>query len=354
MAVIATLDEVIRRSDIVEVAKTLGLQLGPRHADHTLATCPFHTDSRPSLALYQDPGNPHYHCFACGAHGGVIDLVEQKLHTSRREAIHWLAREMGVDLPRQRSGALRPDDEPGLEEFEAWLDSHHSSELLQRFAERRHIDTAVLREVGARAVDMNNLALGELSPGQREAWEQTGVLVRRRGELAAITRGAQIVFPVVGGFIFRTIDDDASGDKGRRYRFSKGLKKSDVLFGVGQAAKRLAAGETSHGLFVVEGIMDVLRLQSLGFAGVGILGTSLSSRQTEQISRLCLADGTSVLSPRCLLTSFGQIEMVIRMSYFSGQILTKLSISSPGGPILHLPSSSPDTLVSQSIVPLRS
>jgi hypothetical protein len=61
-----------------------------------------------------------------------------------------------------------------------------------------------------------------------------------------------------------------------------------------------------------------------------------------------------VLSPRCLLTSFGQIEMVIRMSYFSGQILTKLSISSPGGPILHLPSSSPDTLVSQSIVPLRS
>ncbi|MNS08996.1 DNA primase [compost metagenome] len=295
MTGIGTLDEIIRRSDIVEIAKTLGVQLGLRQADHTLAVCPFHSDTRPSLALYRDTKNPHYHCFACGAHGGVIDFVEHKRQSSRDEAVRWLAREVGMDLPRRRPGGRDSNAEAGPQAFEAWLSAHHDGRLLQRFAQQRHIDPGALRQGGGHAVNMNRLVLGDLSPGQSEAWEQAGVLVRRKGELAAIARGDQIVFPVDGGFIFRTIDDEAYGDKGRRYRFSKGLRKSDVLFGSSQASGRLAAGETNHGLFVVEGLMDALRLHSLGFAAVGILGTSLSSRQADQVRRLCTPDDSSVV-----------------------------------------------------------
>ena len=36
-----------------------------------MALCPFHNDRHPSLLIADD----HYHCFACGAHGDVIDLV---------------------------------------------------------------------------------------------------------------------------------------------------------------------------------------------------------------------------------------------------------------------------------------
>jgi transposase len=34
--------------------------------------CPFHDDRNPSL--YVDPGEWHYHCFGCGAHGDAIDF----------------------------------------------------------------------------------------------------------------------------------------------------------------------------------------------------------------------------------------------------------------------------------------
>jgi DNA polymerase I-like protein with 3'-5' exonuclease and polymerase domains len=36
--------------------------------------CPFHDDHMPSLHVYPDEDDPHYHCFVCGAHGRLNDL----------------------------------------------------------------------------------------------------------------------------------------------------------------------------------------------------------------------------------------------------------------------------------------
>jgi DNA polymerase I-like protein with 3'-5' exonuclease and polymerase domains len=36
--------------------------------------CPFHDDHTPSLQIYSDGDDPHYHCFVCGAHGHLADL----------------------------------------------------------------------------------------------------------------------------------------------------------------------------------------------------------------------------------------------------------------------------------------
>lgn len=49
----------------IEVKRTAG--------DKKLAVCPFHNDTNPSLTIY--PAGKGYHCFSCGAHGDVIDLV---------------------------------------------------------------------------------------------------------------------------------------------------------------------------------------------------------------------------------------------------------------------------------------
>ena len=38
---------------------------------HGKALCPFHNDRNPSLFVDDD----HYHCFACGEHGDVIDFT---------------------------------------------------------------------------------------------------------------------------------------------------------------------------------------------------------------------------------------------------------------------------------------
>ena len=39
--------------------------------------CPFHPDHTPSLQLYLDEDDPHFHCFVCGRHGPLDDLPEE-------------------------------------------------------------------------------------------------------------------------------------------------------------------------------------------------------------------------------------------------------------------------------------
>jgi hypothetical protein len=43
-------------------------------ASADLFHCPFHDDGTPSLKIFNDADDPHYHCFGCGAHGPLSDL----------------------------------------------------------------------------------------------------------------------------------------------------------------------------------------------------------------------------------------------------------------------------------------
>ena len=46
-----------------------------RQGSQGFVLCPFHADTRPSLHV--DPENDVYHCFVCGAEGGVTDFLER-------------------------------------------------------------------------------------------------------------------------------------------------------------------------------------------------------------------------------------------------------------------------------------
>ena len=52
-----------------------------------MALCPFHNYRHPSLYVADD----HYHCFACGEHGDVIDFVSKLFHLSLYDAAQKLA-----------------------------------------------------------------------------------------------------------------------------------------------------------------------------------------------------------------------------------------------------------------------
>ena len=70
-----------------EVLQRLGMTTERRGAT-TQALCPFHQHTRPSLEPYpaDNASSAHYHCFACGAHGNAIDLVNSaKATPSYRE-----------------------------------------------------------------------------------------------------------------------------------------------------------------------------------------------------------------------------------------------------------------------------
>lgn len=86
----------LRDLSIETVADRLGMTVKRRRC-----LCPFHDDTIPSLTFY--PRNNTYRCFVCDAHGGVIDIVMNKLHKSFPEACRWLADESNVILASESS-----------------------------------------------------------------------------------------------------------------------------------------------------------------------------------------------------------------------------------------------------------
>ena len=61
-------------------------------ANRRRSICPFHDDHHPSMQLYAD----HFHCFACGAHGDVIDLTAKLLGVPVKDAVHRLETDFGI------------------------------------------------------------------------------------------------------------------------------------------------------------------------------------------------------------------------------------------------------------------
>ena len=81
----------LRELPIESVSERLGLRVN-RHK----ATCPFHDDQHPSL--YFNVARNTYRCYACGAHGGVLDLAMHELNKPFYETCQWLANENNIIL----------------------------------------------------------------------------------------------------------------------------------------------------------------------------------------------------------------------------------------------------------------
>ena len=71
-----------------EAAQRYGVEVNR----HGKALCPFHNDRNPSLFVDDD----HYHCYACGEHGDVIDFTAKLYGLSLYDAAKKLAYDFGI------------------------------------------------------------------------------------------------------------------------------------------------------------------------------------------------------------------------------------------------------------------
>lgn len=71
-----------------DAAEQYGVE--PNH--YGMALCPFHNDRHPSLFIADD----HYHCFACGEHGDVIDFTAKLFDCRLYDAAQRLAADFGI------------------------------------------------------------------------------------------------------------------------------------------------------------------------------------------------------------------------------------------------------------------
>ena len=248
----------LRDLPIEGVAERLGLQV-TRHK----ALCPFHDDHHASLSFSVRRNT--YRCFACGAHGGVIDLAMNLLHKDFREACHWL-----LDSPSAlpvREGTVTPDKEES--EFDAsryekfferpWL----SPEARKFLFDERRLDERVVRWCRLTSWRDRNGVNWLQTPYYDRDCRLIGVQNRNLGKCPSEGSG----------------DLPASKDLGGlpRFRFPYGSRCSIYNLPV---LKLLRPGEP---LWITEGCSDCWAMLSAGRKAIAIPSATLLKPQDVEI-----------------------------------------------------------------------
>lgn len=95
-----TIQRVAEANDIVEV---IGSYFPLKRAGTAMrALCPFHREKSPSFHV--NPARQSYHCFGCGAGGGVLRFVMDYEHLDFPSAVRKLAQRAGVPIIEEAGG----------------------------------------------------------------------------------------------------------------------------------------------------------------------------------------------------------------------------------------------------------
>ena len=250
----------LRDLPIEGVAERLGMQI-VRHK----ALCPFHDDHHASLSFSTRRNT--FRCFACGAHGGTIDLVMKRQNIGFKEACQWLKNKETLPLPlpvREGSNYLQEQVVFDSSRYARFFERPWLLPEARRFLfEERRLDPRVVR--WCRLTSWKDRK--EVPWLQIPYYDQEGRLV-----------GVQNRNLVKGGL--------------PRFRFPQGSECGIYNLPV---LKRLRPGDE---LWIAEGCSDCWALLSAGHKAIAIpSATLLTKKDKELLSGLSsLSKNTSVSS----------------------------------------------------------
>ena len=287
------LDELVARCDIYDVVSRY-VPLKKSGANY-FGVCPFHNEKTPSFSVSRD--KQIYHCFGCGAGGGVINFIMRIENMTFPEAVRHLADLVGMEVP----------EESGRDQFRA-----RRQRLTDLATDAARYYVAMLygpqgqagREYllgrGLRPATLKHFGLG-FAP---EGWDgliramtakgytkselmECGLVVQNQSGGVYDRFRNRVMFPIIDirgkviAFGGRVMDD--STPKYLNSSDTPIFNKSRNLFAMNFAKK------TKRNYFLLaEGYMDVIALHQAGFdCAVASLGTSL----TEEQARLMAARG---------------------------------------------------------------
>jgi len=296
-------DAIQRVKDAVRVEEVVGDFVAlKRKGARYLGLCPFHNEKTPSFNV--TPALGIFKCFGCGEAGDAITFLQKHEHLAYVEAIRWLAKRYGIDLPEEEASP-----EQQLEHSE-----RESLAAVQRFAtdwsmrqlwetdEGRRIGLAYFQERGFREEVVRTFQLGYV-PEQGAAFasaaraqgfepdmlEKAGWIKRREDGTAWDFFAGRVTFPVHGlggqviAFGARTLRSDKKLPKYFNSPESALYIKSRSLYGIHFAKKAIAESGTC---LLVEGYTDVISLHQAGIQNVvASSGTSLTEDQVRLIKR---------------------------------------------------------------------
>jgi DNA primase len=288
------IDQLLNRVDIVDYIDSR-VTLRKKTGSNFFACCPFHNEKSPSFSVSQT--KQFYYCFGCGAHGNAIDFLMQFDRLNFPEAIEALARQVGMEVPRQAKlySAEKTTAQKALYElleqvakfYQTQLRQHREGEHAIEYFKQRGVSGVIAKEFGLGLAPTGWDNVLQAFEKEKSELFETGMLIKKDDGGYYDRFRDRIMFPIhdrrgrIIGFGGRIID------KGEpKYLNSPEtpiFQKGRELYGLYQAIK---ANRQLTRVIVVEGYMDVIALfQNEITYAVATLGTATSANHLERLFR---------------------------------------------------------------------
>lgn len=286
--------QIIESNDIVDIIEEF-LPL-KKNGTNFKSNCPFHNEKTPSFVVSRE--KQIYRCFGCGKSGNVITFLMEYKNLTFIESIEYLARRVNINLEYiendkkniEKNNLLKRLYEINTEAARLFYKNLSSNETALRYLQKRNIDINIIKKfgIGYTVNQWDNLLVYLKKKGfKEEEILKTGLIIKREKQEGYYDRFRnRIMFPIfdikknIIGFGGRVLDD--SLPKYLNSPDSLVFNKGYNLYGLNIAKENVK----DKNFFLVEGYMDVIKMQSYGFdTAVAALGTSLTDNQIKLLKR---------------------------------------------------------------------
>ena len=296
------IDDLLNRTDIVDVVSSR-VQLKKAGKNYS-ACCPFHKEKTPSFSV--SPDKQFYYCFGCGAGGNALGFIMDHDHLDFVQAVEDLAKQAGMEVPREESGRphtpRQPTDSPlyplltaAAEFYRQALKSHPTRKAAVDYLKGRGLSGEIARDfgLGFAPPGWDNLYkhLGGDNLAQKHLID-AGLLVENAENPEKVKRydrfRDRVIFPIrdsrgrIIAFGGRVLGDDKP--KYLNSPETPVFHKGQELYGLYEARKN---NRNLDEIIVVEGYMDVIALAQQGLRNaVATLGTATSEEHMKRLFRV--------------------------------------------------------------------
>lgn len=263
------------------------------------ANCPFHHEKSPSLCINED--EQYYHCFGCGESGNVISFVMKMESLDFLDAINFLAKRCGMEVPTFSGNADLREKKKKKDRALALMSmaKEYYKQMLKSDAGKPAMDYLISRGITPSEIEKFELGYSASWEGVIDEARKNGFRDEELKEFGLETNAEgrvydffakRLMFPIHNrygdcvGFSGR----DMEGRSHAKYKNSPQsliFDKSNLIYGL-HLVKKLKSEELKS-VILCEGQMDVIAMHKAGFDNsMACLGTALTEAHAREIEKL--------------------------------------------------------------------